>query len=61
MVKSTKRRRVLKVVETKTGKVVHEVDLHDKVGSAVECVMRGMLINMNTDRFHIDDTEASER
>lgn len=54
-----KKKKVMKVVETATGKVVREVDVHDKGQSAIEKVMLGMLRNMDTDRFHIDDTKAS--
>lgn len=55
---AAKKKKVLKVVETATGKVVREVDVHDKGASAIEKVMLGMLRNMDTDRFHIDDTGA---
>lgn len=47
-----KRKRVIKVVETKTGKVVHEIDVKDKKDAMLEKVMSGLLRNMDTDRFH---------
>jgi len=51
-------KQVLKVVEFETRKVVSEVDVTGQSRRIVEKVMLGMLRNMNTDRFFIDDSEA---
>lgn len=45
----------LQVVELTTGKVVHEVDVSGKGESSIERVMSGMLINMDTDRYCIQE------
>jgi len=41
-----------------TREIVHTVDVGNKSESQVERVLRGMLINMNTDEYFIDDDEV---
>lgn len=53
------KKKVLKIVETETGRLVHEVDVSTKSAAMIERVMLGMLRNMDTDKFHIDDTGAA--
>jgi hypothetical protein len=50
------KKRELRVVRTETGKVEHTVDVTDKPDGQVEKAMRGMLRNMDTDRFHVEDS-----
>lgn len=54
---SVAKKRTLKVKELATGKVVSEVDVTGKSERMVERVMSGMLRNMDTDRFCVDDSE----
>lgn len=49
------KKRVLKVIETTTGKVVREIDVHDKKGAVLEKVLSGLLRNMDTGRFHVEE------
>lgn len=49
-------RRKLQVVDIETGEVVHELDVTGRGDRYVEKVMRGMLINMNRDKYFVDDT-----
>lgn len=43
----------IEVVEIETGKVVEAVDVSGRSESYVERVVRGMLRNLNADRFFI--------
>jgi curli biogenesis system outer membrane secretion channel CsgG len=52
------KKQVLKIVEFKTGEVIKVIDVTGRSDSSVERVMRGILINMNTDEYYIDDDEA---
>lgn len=45
----------LKVIELATGKTVHEVDVTGKTSRQIEKVMSGMLRNMDTDRFAVEE------
>jgi len=48
----------LRVRRLDTQEIVHSVPLQQSDLHHVERVMMGMLINMNTDKFYIDDSEA---
>jgi hypothetical protein len=48
----------IEVVETSTGEVVHALDITGKGDKEVEKITRGMLINMDTDRFHTREVES---
>jgi len=43
-----------------TREIVHTVVVKNPYWRKAEKIMRGMLINMDTDRFYIDDDEADE-
>jgi hypothetical protein len=47
----------LHVRDIETGKVVDSVEVSTTSSRHVEKVMRGMMINMNRDRYFIDDSE----
>lgn len=47
----------LQVVEIATDKVVHTVDVRGQSERTIERIMRGMLINMDRDRFFVRETE----
>ena len=49
-------KRYLNVVEIGTNKIVKSIDVTGKSERAIERIERGMLINMNTDKFYVDDT-----
>ena len=49
-------RRELRVVDRKTGEVVSTVDVTGRSERTIGRVEMGMLINMNTDRFYIQDS-----
>jgi hypothetical protein len=49
------KKRCVQVIEIATGKVVHEVDVRDMSDRQIERVMSGMLINMDTERFHLKE------
>ena len=49
----------LRVRRFDTREIVHSVALHNSVSPRyVERIMMGMLINMNTDEYFIDDSEV---
>jgi len=50
-------KRCLKVRELATGKIVHTVDVTNKSERQIERILGGMLINMDTDKFVIDEPE----
>ena len=50
----------LYVCRVGTQERVHTVDVHNKTGRAVEKVMLGMLRNMDTDNYYIDDSEIPQ-
>lgn len=52
---STTKTTKLRVIELATRKTVHEVDVSTKSEAAIERVMSGMLINMDTDRYCIEE------
>lgn len=52
------KRQFLKVVETATGKAVREVDCTGMSARMVEKAILGMLRNMDTERFHVEDANA---
>lgn len=54
------KKEVIRVIELATGKVVHVVDVTGKSSSAIERVERGMLINMNTDRFCVETPDVQK-
>jgi hypothetical protein len=43
----------LKVVEIKSGRVVHRVDVSDTSERSIEKVEDGLLINLDHDRFYV--------
>ena len=51
----------LHVKEIRTGAIVLSVNISHPTPRHVEWVMRGILINMDTDRFYIDDSECKEK
>ena len=55
-----KQKRALEVVEIATGKVVHSVQVSGS-DRQVEKVERGLLRNMDTDKFFVRDTKDAER
>jgi len=46
----------LLVRELGTDRIIHRVDVSTKSNSVIEKVMLGMLRNMDTDKYYIDDT-----
>lgn len=50
----------LEVVEIETDKVVHTVDVRGQSERGVERILRGMLINMDRDRFFVREVEEGE-
>lgn len=44
--------------DIKTREVVHTIDVHNKSPHQVERVVMGMLINIDKDKYFIDDSEA---
>lgn len=51
----------LDVTELKTGKVVHSVEVRDASERKVEQVLRGMLINMDRERFVVGERRATPK
>lgn len=49
-------RRELRIVNRETGEVVSTVDVTGRSERTIERVETGMLINMDTDRFYIQDS-----
>lgn len=47
----------LKVVDFETREVVHKVEVKNDNQSHVERVMLGMMRNMDTEKFFIDDSD----
>ena len=58
MAETTEKKQVLKVIRISDSEVVDTIDVAGYPSDRVEKVMRGMLINMNTDEYFIDDSEA---
>ncbi len=58
--KVTAKRRALRIVNRETGEVVSAVDVTGKSERQIYRVEMGMLINMDTDRFYIDDSATDE-
>lgn len=44
-----------------TGVIVHTVPLRSTSEGYVERVLRGMLRNLNTDEYYVDDSELDEK
>lgn len=57
---STEYKAYLRVRKLGTDELIHSVGLQQINQSYVERVMRGMLINMDTDNYYIDDSEVEE-
>jgi hypothetical protein len=53
-------KREMRVVESTTGKVVHRVDVSGKDDRHAEKVMSGMLRNMDTGTYHVEDSADDE-
>lgn len=53
-------KRELRVVEIATKKVVRTFDVTGKSERQIEKLVRGLLINMDRDRFYVDDGGAME-
>ena len=51
-----RRKRFLRVREFNTDKIVSEIEVTGKSERQIERIEMGMLINMDTDRFCIDDS-----
>ena len=41
-----------------TKEEIHRIELHNKSERQVERIILGLLRNMNTDEFYVDDSEA---
>ena len=52
--------RELRVVSIKTKEIVHRIDVSSKSNSQVEKVLSGMLRNMDTDRYFVEDSADNE-
>jgi hypothetical protein len=52
----TKKKRELRVVEIETKAIVHTLDVTDRSDREVERIELGMLRNMNTEKFYIEDS-----
>ena len=52
--------KAIEVVHIETGNVVHRVDCRNRSQSAVDKVEKGMLINMDRDRFFTRQVEVTE-
>ena len=50
-------KRMLQIREIDTGDVVHELDVTGRSENSVERIERGMLINLNRDKYYVDDIE----
>ena len=50
----------LHIKEIETGRIVHSVALKNTSERYVETVLRGILRNMDTDKYFVDDSEISE-
>ena len=55
--KGKKMKKYLKVVDFETREVVHKVEITNTHQSHIERVMLGMMHNMDTDKFFIDDSD----
>lgn len=47
-------------IKTFEGEIVHTVPVENPNPRKVERIVTGMLRNMNTDRFYVDDSECDE-
>jgi hypothetical protein len=54
----SKTKRELQVVEIATREVVSRVDVTGKSDNSIDRIERGMLINMDTDRFFVRDSST---
>ena len=52
--------KVLKIVNANTKEVVREVNVEGKSDRMIEKIMMGMLINIDTENYYIDDSFAEE-
>jgi hypothetical protein len=57
---TAKKKRELRVREFESGNVVHRVDVTGRSERGIEKVLLGMLRNMDTERFCIDDSALGE-
>ena len=60
MVTETEYKAYLRVRRFDTNEIVHSVGLSSTHWRHVERVMMGLLRNMDTDRFYVDDSEVSD-
>ena len=51
-------KQTIRVIEIGTGKVVREIDVTGRGDRYIERLMAGLLKQMDTDKFCVDDSEA---
>ena len=49
---------IVRVIEIGTGDIVREIDVTGKGDTHVEYLIRGLLKQMDTDKFYVDDSRA---
>ena len=54
---ASNRPRELRVIRLGSNEIVHTVNVSGRGDRDVEKVIRGMLRNMDTDRFHVEDSK----
>ena len=54
------KKRFLRVKKFGTNEEIHKVEITNPTSRKVERVMSGMLINMNTDEYYIDDSDFDD-
>lgn len=60
-IQATSQIRHLEVVDMTTRETVYRVDVTGRSEHAIERVLRGMLTNMNRERYFVRDTHWSKR
>jgi hypothetical protein len=58
MAEQTQKKQVLKIVRIEDNEVVKEIDVTGSSSARIEKLMRGLLFQMNTDEYFVDDSEA---
>lgn len=48
----------LLIKEITTGKIIKELDVSNKSERTIERIIRGLLHQMNTDKYYIDETKG---
>ena len=54
-------KKVIQIIESKTGNIIHEVDVTGYNERAIDRIESGMNTNLNHDQYHTNEAEVEDR